>query len=491
MSAYLRLNFRDMHWPKLWLGTLVLAMATIALWVVSLFIFGFSFPIFLLAMAAVSALVFVRPEIGLSVIILSTMWFERWFTLQPIVLGDQVYKLYPLDIVMTVAFLGFLFHQAFGRLRRHVFTGKLDVAILVFMVISVIYLLYSLVGGGAETSLAFSAFKNYAFYAVLFWLVALSVQNRADLVLHMRMLLVGGFGILAFVFIGLARGEGLWTEYTPLSTEGVRLLAFPHAFYLSLVLIISLVLLMYRLRPERASLFIMWAQLVGVIGSLMRHIWVSLALVAAMVWLLVPKTPKKNMYRFFARNAAVVALLGVLLVFIVTIFPLSSLSLNIREVTGPLYARARSLVHSAADSSARWRIYAWRAAQESIIDHPIAGIGYGQELSIDFETYFRVIPIRDLHNSYLVLAVQMGLLGALSFAALIYLPTRRMITAWRAKGLFWPYQLAFFSALMLFLLAALWQPYFETNLTGIFFWILLGLLAVSFHYDEISPSTRD
>lgn len=490
MSSYLSIDFKRQSWPKAWLSSVVVAMAVLTLWVISLLVFGFSLPLYAVAMLIIALAVFVRPVAGLPVVILGTMWFERWFTLQPIVLGDQTYKLYPLDLVMFATAAGFLFHQAFGHEKRKLHLRTIDAWLMVFIVLCMAFLLFSVTNASADAALAFSAFKNYAFYALLFWLVAITVQTHEDLRLIMKTCLAGGLGILVFVAIGLARGEGLWTEYTPLSTEGVRLLAFPHAFYLSLALVMSLVLLLYRLRPEKASLFIMWAQLAGVIGSLMRHIWISLAMVAAVIWAMVPAMRKKHLIRFFAKNAAVVTVLLVMLTFVVTIFPLSDLSLRIRDVSDPLYMRARSLVNSAADSSARWRIFAWRAAQESFVQQPLFGIGYGQELSIDFETYRRVVPIRELHNSLLVLIVQMGLVGTIAFGGLLYQAFAAQWRAWRGKGLLWPYQLAFFSAWLLFLFASLWQPYFETNLTGIFFWILLGLMAVSCVLDETQPSTR-
>ncbi len=490
MSSWLAIDFRNAAWPKPWVSALLAGFFIITAWVVSLLAFGFSLPLFAIAMAGAGVAVFLQPTTGLPLIIIATMMYERWFTLQPIIFGDQVYKLYPLDIIFVATVAGFVFHQAFGKQKRRLKFSSIDIWLMAFIVLCLAYTAISIINASADPSLTISAFKNYAFYAFLFWLVGITVQDGNDLVLAMRTFLIGGMGVLIFVLIGLARGQGLWTEYTPLSTEGVRLLAFPHAFFLCLALIIGLVLLVYRLRPERTSLFIMWAQLVGVVGSLMRHLWGSLAAVAFIVWVVLPKVARKNLFRFFAKNGAVVALLAVLLIFITTVFPLSDLSLQIDEWTAPLYSRARSLANSAADSSARWRIYAWAAAKESFVAHPVVGIGYGQELTVDFETYRRVVPIRELHNSYLVLLVQMGLVGAFVFAGLLFSLARDVYPAWKGKGLLWPYQLAFLSALGIFLFASLWQPYFETNLTGIFFWILLGLVVASLRLEITEPHSR-
>lgn len=476
----LMLSFQDQAAPsREWMAGLVISLAVLSLWVLSLLTIGFSLPIYLASMLTISAFVFFSPTIGLPLIILGTMWYERWFTLEPIVLGDQLVKLYPLDVVFVVTGLALLFHQSFGKRKWQLRFEKVEIVLLLFIVLCTLYLLFGFFSGGVDQALNVSAFKNYAFYALLYFLVVLTVRSLDDLKLMMKTLLAGGFGIIVFVVIGLLRGQGLWTEFTPLSTTGVRLLAFPHAFYLSVILILTTVLFVYRLRPERATIMTMWLQLIGVLGSLMRHLWIGLLVTVGIIFLVLPKKAKQLMIKFFAKNFAVITLFFVALAFVFTVFPLSGLSLQLQEVTDPLYSRARSLTRSAADSSARWRFFAWRAAQESFVENPIFGIGYGRELTIDFDTYRVVVPIRELHNSFLVLLVQMGLLGFLLFTVLLWQMTKLFWTSIQNRGLLWPYQLAFAGALFLFLSSAFWQPYFETNITGIFFWILLGLFVSS------------
>lgn len=470
--------------PRQWAISIALSLSFIAVWVTALLWFGFSWPLYLVMITLTCAAVFVTPTAGLPIIILATMWFERWFTLQPIVLGDQIYKLYPLDIVLIFTAISLFFHFAFGKNRRAIPWRRMETGLLVFIAVCVLYFLASVTLVQSDSALAFSAFKNYAFYALLYFIVVASVRNTDDLRNLLKILFIGGLGIILFIVIGVVRGEGLWTEYTPLSTSGVRLLAFPHAFYLCLVLLISLVLFLYRLRPERTTLVLMWVQLFGVLGSLMRHLWISLAAVSAVVFVLLPSLLKKSLLRFFGKNLAVVSLAVVSLAFFMMVFPLSDATFKLQSITDPLYRRARSLVNTAADSSAQWRFFAWRAAQESFIDHPVLGIGYGRDLTIDFETYRRVVPIRELHNSYLVLLVQMGMVGLATFGYLLYRVCASVLKAYRGKGILWPYQLALFSAWLMFMAAAVWQPYFETNLTGIFFWILTGLLMVSLRLEE-------
>ncbi len=470
-----------------WRVALGISMTVLSLWVLSLMTFGFSLPVYVLAMFLIAGFIFVFPTIGLPIVILSTMWYERWFTLEPIVLGDVTIKLYPLDVVFLATIASILFHQAFGRRKWEFRLRRSEVLLLVFIFLCTVYFLFSFIAGTDDQALNVSAFKNYAFYALLYFLVVFTVKTLNDLKRILKVFLAGGFGIIVFVMIGILRGQGLWTEYTPLSTEGVRLLAFPHAFYLSIVLIITTVLFVYRLRPERVTILTMWMQLIGVLGSLMRHLWISLFATVGFLFIVLPQKARHLMVTFFAKNAAVITLFLATLAFVFTIFPLSGVSLRLQEFTDPLYRRAQSLTRSAVDSSARWRFFAWNAARESFIDSPVVGIGYGRELVIDFDTYRVIVPIRELHNSFLVLLVQMGLIGFFSFALFLLELMRLFIQAMRKKGMFWPYQLSFAAALFLFLGCAFWQPYFETNLTGIFFWILSGLLVVALRCPEGEP----
>ena len=461
-----------------------ISMAVITLWVVSLVIFGFSLPLYLLTMLTVAALVFVKPSIGLPIMILATMWFQQLFTLEPIILGDQIYKLYPLDVVFIITILSLVFHQAFGKESLKFKLHRLEGVWLLFFGLCGLYLIRGFLDGQADNALVISAFKNYAFYGFLYFLILYSIKDIMDLKFMLKVLLVGGLGLVVFVLIGLFRGQGLWTDFNPLSTPGVRLLSFPHAFYLSFILIITAVLFLYRLRPERSTIVTMWLQLIGVLGSLMRHLWISLFAVTVFMFLVLPKTLKGALLKFFLKNAAVLGLLAALIAFIVIVFPTSSVTFALQDLSAPVAQRAQSLVRSTADSSVRWRLFAWRAARESFIEQPILGIGYGQQLTIDFETYRVVVETRDLHNSLLVLVVQMGILGSLVFLYALFLIVQRLYESHKRRGIYWPYQVAFSLALLLFLSASIWQPYFESNFTGIFFWILMGLLIVSLRLDE-------
>ena len=149
-------NEKESQTPKQWIIGIALAMTVMGLWVVSLLTVGFNLALYILMILIVSALVFVLPTTGLPIIILATMWYERWFTLQPIVFGDQIYKLYPLDVVFIMAIFGFVFHQAFGRQKRRIKIDRMGLVLLIFFTLTFLYLMWAFISGQSDNALAIS-----------------------------------------------------------------------------------------------------------------------------------------------------------------------------------------------------------------------------------------------------------------------------------------------------------------------------------------------
>ncbi|KKK87239.1 hypothetical protein LCGC14_2755240, partial [marine sediment metagenome] len=98
--------------------------------------------------------------------------------------------------------------------------------------VDIVYCLFSLIYGvvsGGEFNLAFSTLKNYALYSIFFFLAINIIRDKKRLYELVYTLLISGILLLPFIFLGLFQGSGLWIEFTPLSTEGTRLLAPNHA----------------------------------------------------------------------------------------------------------------------------------------------------------------------------------------------------------------------------------------------------------------------
>lgn len=472
----------------------------VSIFIVSAF-FEDTFPwvIFWLSFVGASVVIAMRPRVGLFSIILLTMIWERFFTLQSLVVLGRAIKLYPLDILLIVTGASAIVHWLLERHHRKLLHDPLarspaplqsfaafEKLLVVFALFATMYFFQSQVMGVREPEIAFSTFKNYAFYILLTFLVLGLTRTRDDFLRLVRTILAGGVGIIAFIILGFARGEGLWTEFTPLSTEGVRYLAFPHAYYLMLALLIAIAVWAHRLfhHPLRA-LGIMGIQFLGILGSLMRHLWI--AFIAGTV--IIIATSSRVVQRQFLRWGQILfggALLLLLLGGTTTVmFPASALGSAVAHFLDPLLARITSLGNVTEDLSALWRLKLWQTAFARFWESPLLGIGFGQEITFDVRGFISTVRVRDLHNSLFGLLVQMGMIGFALFVALQvaliagYLRHRtRLLSAIR------PFVDGAFAAYVAFLVASNFQPYLETNILNVFFWLLLGIIRVAPHLSE-------
>lgn len=78
-------------------------------------------------------------------------------------------------------------------------------------------------------------------------------------------------------------------------------------------------------------------------------------------------------------------------------------------------------IGSLTDSSNAYRIKIWQITTDIIRDHWEAGVGFGYiPFKKTFETYIRTMPIYHAHNTYLEIAAEMGIVGLVLFAILIF-----------------------------------------------------------------------
>lgn len=437
--------------------------------------FGFVPWYFLVLMVPMFFAALLRPKAGLMAILLLTVLFERFFTLEAFQFGRDAIKLYSLDSVLLGTYGGALSKLFFGRVR---YVWKLaDASFLFFFLLATVYFAASFIGFGSdELSVAFSTWKNYVFYGTLFFALPI-LCDEADIRRLARYFLSAAVLGIAFIVIGVVRGEGLWTEFTPLSTEGVRLLAFPHAFYFSLAFLGMFVSAKYWSK-SRYRFFIWMAMALwglGILGSLMRHMWLGMALAAVFAWVfLMDRTSRQATGKMTAIALAFGTVFFSSWLFVSFLFPTSMVGEAFQAGSHVVVGRIVSIGNT-ADTSISWRGSTWQSAFTELSKSPLLGSGFGMHIPVESGAYRDFIEIRNIHNSWLALLVQMGLLGfslfVFSVAALAWrvfrlIPDTKFLSAMRSVGLIW---LVYESIVLLA------QPYLETNLTGIFFWMTLGL----------------
>lgn len=452
----------------------LLAAIFVSLFIIATFFANFNIYLYAICLFFASLFILKNPEVGLYSIVILTFVFERFFALQPIIWSENTYKIYPLDILIIATVLSFLIYKLRNPGQK-IKVGRQGIFIVIFILLSLFSAIYGIVSGGA-TSLAFSTFKNYAVYSIFFFLVINIVDTQKKLKRLVKVSLTAGAAVLFFVLVGWVRRAGLWIEYTPLSTFGTRLLAPTHAFYLSLAVLFALNLYAFGKKLFREFTFpIILIQFLGILGALSRHLYLALAVSIIISLILIPRQFRRNLFK--------VVLMQVLLIFIlVTIFSWTSYLVtgNVpflgNEIIKSIGTRLKALLTlTSEDQSSYFRIFAWQEAWERFSQNPILGIGFGQRLTFDFFGWPTRIEVRDLHNDFIGIGLQMGIVGFAIFLALnLYFLISILKNLKKIDNELKPYLLGVLACFILFVIAANFGTYFDINLLVMFYWIVMG-----------------
>ncbi|HBO16525.1 MAG: hypothetical protein UR69_C0003G0138 [Candidatus Moranbacteria bacterium GW2011_GWE2_35_2-] len=464
----------------------IFVIVAVSLFIFSNFLVGFVLPLYLILMLVSFAIVLAYPRSGMYAIVFLTFVFERFFTLAPIVLSRSELKLYPLDVIFLAVILGIVVNYLKNTHSIRTLTPTLsqgergiravDWFLIVFIFLVSIYFLSSFFDPNSDKDLAFSAWKNYGFYALLYFAVIILLNKKEHLVRFLKFALAGAIGIIFFIIYGIISGNGLWSEFTPLSTEGVRLLAFPHAFYLTMsVLTLGVFLVFSPVKKYRKYSWLLPIWIFGIIGSMMRHLWIGLALSAFVAIVFLPKEKRLFLKSYVGKIIFGAMAVIVLVFYLSAIIPNSKIEQGIDYSVEVLGERTASFSSFSEDESFFWRGMLWLEAGEKIKENPLVGIGLGKRLSLELGDYQDLVEVRNVHNSLLAILLQGGLILFLPLVGFVFLVLRDLIGR-KERG--W-ISIALIALAVNYLVVFLFQPYLETNLLGIFFWIIFGLARVS------------
>lgn len=476
----------------------IFIIAFVSLFILANFTAGFILPLFVLTMAVGAGIAFFYPRSGLAAIIFLTFIYERFFTLQSIIIGRNEYKLYPLDIIFGAVILGVLFQILLNRAWKLNFQIKrVDYYLIAFIILTAIYFIVSAFVLKNDFNLSFSSFKNYTFYSLFYFAILFLMENKKQALWLFKFAFAGAIAIIFFIVYGLVTGHGLWSEFTPLSTEGIRTLAFTHAFYLSLALISLITYLVFLKKlPEKSNityftgrskmlyknfywiLIPIWT--LGIIGSMMRHLWVSIFLSLCVLYFIIPKEKRINLRKILINYVWLVIIVLIITIYFSLLFPNSVLKEAADSAGNVIGSRVETLTSVSGDESFSWRSAVWKEATKEYLKSPIFGIGLGKYIFIEIEKYKDFVEVRNIHNSPLVLFVQMGIAVFAIFAIFVFKNLKKIYRKAEKDWL----DVLLIVLLVNFLIAFLFQPYLETNLLGIFFWIILGLIRVKSYEDS-------
>lgn len=438
---------------------------------------GFIMSLFLLVMIFSFWISFLYPRSGIYAIVFLTLIFERFFTLAPIIIGYREYKLYPLDIILGAVFLSYFIKIGLDIAKKNNFTYlKENKYLIIFFILVIIHFLVDVIFLKTDNALAFSSFKYYIFYPWLYFVILFFFKKREDVLRLLKFYLAGAIGIVFFIVFGILNGNGLWTEYTPLSTSGIRILAFTHSFYILMGLLGVWIWSLHQEKINFIFKILMTVWIIGIIGSMMRHLWIGLAVSLIIVYFVIGREKRKIFREKVSKGMSVVFVSIIFFVFLALISPhYSSYNKLADKSLSSMNERVGSLFSDfSTDESFSWRELVWKESLREYIKNPFWGMGFGQKVYVESDGYKDFVEVRNIHNSWLVLLFQGGLLVAGFFVFFIFSLFFNLVKI-REKG--WQDNLLIV-LLLNYLSLAIFQPYWETNMLSIFFWIILGLIGV-------------
>jgi O-antigen ligase len=147
--------------------------------------------------------------------------------------------------------------------------------------------------------------------------------------------------------------------------------------------------------------------------------------------------------------------------------------------------RLESMLHPTKESSANYRLVEWANAMISIKKHPLQGIGLGGVLPM--EIYLSRTNLLGVHNTYLWVAVKLGIFGFFSYVFLQICFIRQLL--WQNTHLRDPFlrtlSRGLFCVFLAFCAAQMFAPMFAQMRTSTWFGVILGVgMMLSFLDDD-------
>lgn len=437
------------------------------------FLSGFSLLLYVFVAIAGLVLPLIYPRAGIYAITWLILVFTRFFSLQSLIISDTEYKFYLVDIIFVAVLLSLGLRLIKRQIKLNLKLS--DLILIAWLLLTAIYFVLSVTVWSGTFNLSFSSLKNYAFYPLFYFVTYLLLNKSQHWRTWLGFVLAGAVGIIGFIVYGLINGQGLWTEITPLTTAGARILDFSHAWYLSLISIFALVYLLFKKDLVSRTFYILLPIFaIGIVGSLMRHLWIALIVTLIFLYFAITKDRRVAFRSIVARYFATSILVGLLIVFLINIFPWSVASQQIQQTQNEVLGRAVSLSNP-SDTSFAWRGAVWQSVWQEYKNNIWRGLGFGQQVFIDMGDYLDYVEVRNIHNSWFAVFVQMGIFGLLLFVGFYLNIFKNLLLS---KGHQTSSLIAKYSVLGIMVFCAvvfLFQPYLEDNSLNIFFWLSLGL----------------
>ncbi|MFA5995840.1 MAG: O-antigen ligase family protein [Patescibacteria group bacterium] len=459
----------------------IMAAFYLSVFILANTVIGFNIYLYLFCLVGAGVFIYLKPVVGLYLIVFLTMIFERFFTLTPIIVNRATYKFYPLDLLLLIT-LAIVFIKkplAARWLPLYQANKKLFWSLGIFFLILLANLIRAVVVQG-DLDNAISVVKNYMFYSLVY-LITIQLINTATRYQELlQVMLLATLVILVIFLFGLITGQGVLTQFIPLSTYGTRYLGGSHSFYITIIIILLFSHLVYEQRMVKSwPLFlhglVLLFCLLALVLSLLRHLWLGVFLGLFFMALVYPVKQKIKLGKILG-TVALVALLGFGSLVVVNKWQQAT-GLATSDVLSSLTIRAQSIIQfNFTDESAVWRTESWKAALQIWTKQPVFGLGIVNKITVELFGWQSEILPRDLHNDFVAILLQTGIIGLLAWWWFILEISKWFVQQFRQVSISEKKQLIEITAIIgLFLFSANFGTYFDINLLVIFFWLFLGL----------------
>lgn len=371
------------------------------------------------------------PAAGLFAALLTTMIFGEHFSLLPLKIGDDIYKIYALDFVLVITFFCWLLQQNIKTLKhKSIKANRSSFYLLLFFFFLVLTLFRSFLTA-SDKILSVATFKNYS-YLLVYFLTALMLNSKEQIIRLLKIFLWGGVVLLGFVVYGLATGHGLWSE----ATAGLRYLSGLHAYYLTFSIIILLVLMAYRqyVFGYFKTFLLLLLQVGGVIGAMFRHLWLGLLVAGGHLLIRLDFKRQNNLLKIVLVSFCVLVILALIILWGAGLIG-SDYNFLQEKWFQSVLGRGATIAQtgSLAESAAGWRLATWKIALEKFLSNPLIGLGFGQKFFFEYRGFVDLVDIRNIHNDFASLLVQLGLLGFAPFLLFNWYQIRDLIKILKLK----------------------------------------------------------
>ncbi|MFC1622477.1 O-antigen ligase family protein, partial [Patescibacteria group bacterium] len=261
---------------------------------------------------------------------------------------------------------------------------------------------------------------------------------------------------------------------------GTRFLSGLHAYYLTFSVIILLALLLNKkyIFNKVKTFLIFLIQIFGVIGAMFRHLWLGLATVFLLFFSFVNFRQKKNFIKLGLSTILLILIISIFWLWGGSVSGLNNENFLMNNFFTSISNRSQTLFYTGqlTESAVGWRLTTWKIALEKFSTNPFFGIGLGQKFYFEYRGWLDLIDIRNIHNDFAALLVQLGLIGFIPFIMFNFYLIKNLFKKLKKQDDFLVYVLSGFYIVSVF--AVFFGIYLMFNGTSIFYWSIAGLIGI-------------